>query len=219
MKRSLSLALCALLLTCASCADVLALLPSVLKFVDEAAAVLNGVEFFTHEVLAKHPDSQLQTDADAVLRLARQELEADRATVATIKDPTPEQVEAAFADFYATYQDLLRVTAPLGVRPVALGHATVSTAPGTYAVPDVRAMHWRVSDVPPSPTASIESGYLRAGDALPVIASGTVYAAGTTNAAGASPTHSYSDGCNITTCNDDGLCSSTTAYCPRRRAQ
>lgn len=131
-------------LTCAlsACAGLLSTLPSVLSFVDKAEVVLNSIDFFEHQFFAGHPDAALQRDVELAVHTAREQLETDRATCEAINDPTPEQVEAAFADFYASYQDILRLTHAIGVVGVPLGRVAASR--DGLVVPSVDALRAEV---------------------------------------------------------------------------
>lgn len=122
--------LCALLLvalvpTVEGCAAAIPVVTAVATVVSEVASWLDVIDAKASETGALPPE--------VAARLA-----AVRAVVARLNDAArqgPAAYQAAVAEFERLYADLLRVVAPLGVRPLDAGGRLAAAAPGTVAVP------------------------------------------------------------------------------------
>jgi hypothetical protein len=115
------------------CAGVLATLPAVIAYVQDAELIVSTIADFEKVYFAQKPDPTLQAKievgiarvrsaADIVARLASAGAEANSA-----------QIDAAFADLKAAYVDLLQLAGPIGV--TAAGDKLGATPGGGLVVP------------------------------------------------------------------------------------
>jgi hypothetical protein len=126
----------ALVFTVGSCAAVVASLPKVIAVVTDASLILNQIDSFVNGVFAVKPDAELQKKYAVVMAATRKALAAANRIATGSQDLTQSQINDAFAEFRAAYQDLLALVGPLGV---TTGNGD-KAAPGTLQVPEPLAL-------------------------------------------------------------------------------
>lgn len=125
----------ALTVPVASCAGVVTYLPTVVAVVTDALIVIDQIKVFVDGVHAVKPELDLH---DVYVAIARTKTALDGALRATngVDKLTKEQADAAFTDFRVTYQDLIALVGPLGVK---VGDH-LNASPGSLQVPEPLAL-------------------------------------------------------------------------------
>ncbi len=118
---------------------VMGTLPKIITAVQDASIILDSMESFMDIFFAKNPDSQRQDKVKESLMKCRSALTlALRATEGAQK-LTQSEINAAFADFRAAYEELLVLVSPIGIRQADALSAPKST-PTQLIVPEPMAL-------------------------------------------------------------------------------
>jgi hypothetical protein len=124
--RAFVLAL-SLVFAASSCAAVVASLPKVIAVVTDASLILDQIAGFVNGVFQVKPNAELQKKFEIALARTRSALQAANRIASGSENLTQSQINEAFADFRAAYQDLLALAGPLGVQT---GNGDKAAAPG-----------------------------------------------------------------------------------------
>jgi len=126
-------AVAALAIGFTGCAGVVANLPAVLAYVQDAELVVSTIESFVNAYFTAKPDPALQGKIAVVIARVKsaEDLIARLATAG--KEANMAQIDAAFADLKVAYVDLLQLVGPLGVH--ASDGARFGAVPGGLVVP------------------------------------------------------------------------------------
>jgi hypothetical protein len=98
------------------CATIASKLPAVISAVTDGMMVLDTIEAFIRNYFTKHPAPETQARVDVAIARTRGALSAALRTAHGAEKLDQAQIDAAFADFKAAYQDLMVLLTPLGVR-------------------------------------------------------------------------------------------------------
>lgn len=132
LKRSFGalvtiLALCALAFAAPGCAAVIAALPTVIAYAQDAAFILDEVQRFVDAYFAVHPNADLQKQVETAGARARSALDLALRSATGAQDLDQAKVDAAFAEFSKAWQDYLVLVGPFGVKS---GAPRLAAAPG-----------------------------------------------------------------------------------------
>jgi hypothetical protein len=115
-------------------------LPTVIAAVTDANMILDGIEKFVERFFAAKPDSVLQAKVEIAVARTRGALNLALRSAQGVEKLDQAQIDAAFVDFKIAYQELLALTAPLGV---SSGPA-LRAVPGGLNVPEPMALTLKV---------------------------------------------------------------------------
>jgi hypothetical protein len=120
----------------ASCAAVVAALPTVSAVVIDAMLVVDTIAQFVDGVFKVKPDPELQAKIGKAIARTKIALDAALRIAQGTDKLTKEQLDGAFADFRVAYADLIALVGPLGVTTGEGLHAR----PGGLTVPTPLAL-------------------------------------------------------------------------------
>ena len=132
----------ALSLSVAGCAAALPIIATVLRYVDDAALILQTIDDHADLFFTQHPNEELQRRYTDVMTRARSALHLALRAERGANQLSDDEIDAAFAEFRDAYKELLRVTAPMGVRQATdPGDGRMAApAPGILVVPQPLAL-------------------------------------------------------------------------------
>lgn len=102
----------------------LSALPEIMAGVNDAGLILDQIERWVGAFVAKSPNADLKKKVDEAMAICRSTLDAAERTLATIKDVSQKQYDAAIADFEAAFNALMEIVKEAGVK---LGDASLKT--------------------------------------------------------------------------------------------
>lgn len=121
-------------ITAAGCPAFIKAIPVIAAALSESSTVLDAISAVSDKYYAQHLDAD-RAEYDTAMSATRTSLAAAAYLSRGAEHMTQEQTDAAWEDFYASYNKLLGVLGPLGVVAVS-GDDAMRTAPeGALLVP------------------------------------------------------------------------------------
>lgn len=141
MKLALVLSIF-LTFTSSGCATIGMALPTILMAIQDGSLVLETIDSFVRTYFASKTDDERYIKIEKAIARSREALDAALRITQGADKLDQQKVDEAFADFKIAYNDLVALTAPLGVRTGAGG--LLKASPGGLNVPEPLALKIRI---------------------------------------------------------------------------